>query len=429
MNRRDVGLRVLLWLLIALLVAPPGLMAQSPPPAQPPPAGTPAPPTFTPEELEQIVAPIALYPDPLLAQVLMASTYPLEVVQAARWVKANPKVTGDKLEAAMQQQPWDPSVKSLTAVPQTLQMMSDKLDWTQKLGDAFLAQEKSVMEAVQKLRAKAQAAGNLKSTSEQKIVVEQAAPPQTIIKIEPANPQVVYVPTYNPTVVYGTWPYPAYPPYSYYPPGYVAGASLISFGVGMAVGAAIWGNCNWNGGNVNVNVNRYNSFNKTNIQNNNWQHNAANRKGVPYRDQATAQKFGQGSRPGADSREAFRGRTEGGRQQPGQGGFDRGSAGAPGNRQGLGGGSQGGVSTREAGGRGGGVGGQQGGAGGSGGAGAFQGVGQGGEARNSSNRGQASRQSMGQSRPTTSAPRGGGASAGRGGGGGGRGGGGGGRRR
>lgn len=416
--RRGLGRQVLLWLVVLLVAAPPGLMAQGPPPAQPPPAGTPAPPTFTPEELEQVVAPIALYPDSLLAQVLMASTYPLEVVQAARWVKANPKVTGDKLEAAMQQQPWDPSVKSLTAVPQALQMMNDKLDWTQKLGDAFLAQEKDVMATVQKLRAKAQAAGNLKSTPEQKVVVEQAAPQPTIIKIEPASPQVVYVPTYNPTVVYGVWPYPAYPPYYYYPPGYVAGASLISFGVGMAVGAAIWGNCNWNGGNVNVNVNQYNSFNKTNIQNTNWQHNAANRKGVPYRDQATAQKFGQGSRPGADSREAYRGRGEAGRQQPGQGGFDRGSAGGPGNRQGLGGGSQGGVGTKDAVGRGGGLGGKQGGSGGGQGAGAFQGVGQGGEVRNSSNRGQASRQSMGQSRPTSSAPRGGGAGAGRGGGGG-----------
>ncbi len=432
--------RVLLWALVLLLAAPPGLLAQGPPPAPPPPAGAPTPPTFSTEELEQLVAPIALYPDPLIAQVLMASTYPLEIVQAARWEKANPNVTGDKLEAAMQQQPWDPSVKSLTAVPQVLEMMNDKLDWTQKLGDAFLAQEKEVMDSVQRLRAKAYDAGNLKTTSQQTVVVEpapatqtvvvQQAPPQ-IIQIQSTNPQVVYVPTYNPTVVYGAWPYPAYPPYYYYPPGYVAGASLISFGVGMAVGAAIWGNCNWHGGSVNVNVNRYNSFNRTNISNTNWQHNAANRKGVPYRDQATARQYGQGTRPGADSREAFRGRTEAGRQQFGQGGGTRqGAQGRPGG-QGLGG-NQVGASTREAGSRGGGLGGQPGGAGGARGASAYQGIGQGGQTRDYSNRGQASRQSMGQSRPTTtSAPRGGGGgAAGRGGGGGGgRGGGGGGRRR
>ncbi len=404
-------------------------MAQGPPPAQPPSAETAAPPPFTPEALEQIIAPIALYPDPLLAQVLMASTYPLEVVQAARWKKANPNVTGDKLEAAMQQQPWDPSVKSLTSVPQALEMMNEKLDWTQKLGDAFLAQQKDVMDAVQRLRAKAYAAGNLKTTAEQKIVVEAAPAPQTvviqqappqIIQIQSPSPQVVYVPTYNPTVVYGPWPYPAYPPYYWYPPGYVAAASAISFGVGVAVGAALWGNCNWNGGNVNINVNQYNNYNRTNIQNTNWQHNAANRKGVPYRDQATARQYGQGTRPGADSREAFRGRAEQGRQQPAQGGSGRGPGGGPGNRQGLGGGAQGGVGTRDATSRGGGLGGQQGGAGGGRGASTFQGIGQGSQTRDFSNRGQASRQSMGQSRPTSAAAKGGGASAGRGGGGGGR---------
>jgi Protein of unknown function (DUF3300) len=454
----QAGRAGLLWSLVLLLAAPPDLMAQGTPPAQPPPAEAPAGPTFPPEELDQIVAPIALYPDDLLAQVLMASTYPLDVVQAARWVKANPNVKGDQLEAAMQQQSWDPSVKSLTTVPQVLDMMNEKLDWTQKLGDAFLAQEKDVMTAVQRLRGKAYAAGNLKTTPEQKVVVEQApaqttvvqqAPPQ-IIEIQSPNPQVVYVPTYNPTVVYGAWPYPAYPPYSYYPPGYVAGASLLSFGVGMAVGAAIWGNCNWGGGNVNMNVNRYNSFNRSNVQNNNWQHNAANRKGVPYRDQGTAQKFGQGTRSGADSREGFRGRAEGGRQQPGQGGFDRGSAGGPGGReglqgrpgggtgdrpgagarpdtggpggrQGLGGGGQPSVGTRDVSSRGGGLGGDRG-------ASAYQGVGQGSQTRDFSNRGQSSRQSMGQSGGASAAPRGGGGFGG-GGGGGGRGGGGGGRRR
>ncbi len=159
-----------------------------------------------------MLAPIALYPDSLLAQIFMASTYPLEVVQADRWAKQNKNLTGDALTAALEKQPWDPSVKSLINFPQVLAMMSEKLDWTQKLGDAFLAQEKDVMASVQTLRKKAYDAGNLKTTKEQKVVVEQ----ETIV-IESASPQVVYVPTYNPTVVYGTWAYPAYPPAYYYP--------------------------------------------------------------------------------------------------------------------------------------------------------------------------------------------------------------------
>jgi uncharacterized membrane protein YgcG len=274
-----------------------------------------APPPLKPEEIEQLVAPIALYPDSLLAQVLMASTYPLEVVEAARWVKANPKVTGDALEQAMQKQSWDASVKSLTAFPQVIKMMDEKLDWTQKLGDAFLAQQKDVMDTVQRLRAKAQAEGNLETNKEQKVVVEQAPASQTtIIQIEPADPQVVYVPTYNPTVVYGAWPYPAYPPYSYYPPGYVAATSLISFGVGMAVGSALWGDCNWGGGDVDINVNNYNNFNKTNIQNNKWEHNASHRKGVEYRDQASRDRYKGSSAKASQSRDAFRGRAEQGRQ-------------------------------------------------------------------------------------------------------------------
>src|SRR5215470_7391602 len=177
--------------------------------------------------------------------------------------------------------------------------MSEKLDWTQKLGDAFLSQQKDVLDAVQRLRTKAETAGNLKTTSEQKVIVEEK-----IIKIESASPQVVYVPSYNPTVVYGAWPYPAYPPYPWYPPGYVWG-SMFAFGAGVALGAAwgyAWGSCNWRGGDVNVNVNQNANFNR-NINRNDfsnkigqggqgrWQHNPEHRKGVSYRDNATAQKF------------------------------------------------------------------------------------------------------------------------------------------
>ena len=286
-------------------------------------------PTFGPEQLEQIVAPVALYPDSLLAQVFMASTYPLEVVEAARFVKENPKVEGQALEDALKDKTWDDSVKALAPFPQVLGMMNEKLDWTQKLGDAFLADQKGVMDAVQRLRAKANAEGNLKSNEQQKIVIEQAptqvvveqAPPQ-IIRIEPASPQVVYVPTYNPTVVYGAWPYPAYPPYYYYPPGYVAGTAMLSFGMGMMVGAAWnnWGNCNWGHGDIDIDVNHnYNSNRNVNRnternRTSQWKHDPSHRKGVDYRDKATQDRFGRGQGANASSREAFRGRAEQGQK-------------------------------------------------------------------------------------------------------------------
>ena len=308
-----------------LLVAPQGVMAKSEGGDK----------SFKQEELEQLVAPIALYPDSLVAQILMASTYPLEVVQAGKWAKKNKDLKGDALTKALEKENWDPSVKSLVNFPQVLDMMNDKLDWTQKLGDAFLAQQKEVMDTVQKLRAKAEAEGNLKTTKEQKVVVEKET--QTIV-IKSASPEVVYVPTYNPTVVYGTWPYPAYPPYYYYPPGYAAGAALFSFGVGVAVGAAwgyAWGNCNWRGGDVDVNINRNTNFNnnidRSKYQNKistreggkgEWKHNPEHRKGVSYRDQATAQKFDRGASRDAKSRESFRGRAEAGRQDIARGGAD-----------------------------------------------------------------------------------------------------------
>jgi hypothetical protein len=154
-----------------------------------------------PEEIEQLVAPIALYPDSLVSQILMASTYPLEVVQANRWLRANKTLKGDALTKALEAQNWDPSIKSLVNFPQVLAMMSEKLDLTQRLGDAFLAQQKDVMDAIQRLRARAQAQGNLQTTKEQTVIVEQPEAQTTVIKIEPADPQVVYVPSYNPTVV------------------------------------------------------------------------------------------------------------------------------------------------------------------------------------------------------------------------------------
>jgi hypothetical protein len=323
MNMKRTLIKSLALFLTFLLVAPQGVMAKSEGGDK----------SFKQEELEQLVAPIALYPDSLVAQILMASTYPFEVVQAGKWAKKNKDLKGDALTKALEKENWDPSVKSLVNFPQVLDMMNDKLDWTQKLGDAFLAQQKEVMDTVQKLRAKAEAEGNLKTTKEQKVVVEKET--QTIV-IESASPEVVYVPTYNPTVVYGTWPYPAYPPYYYYPPGYAAGAALFSFGVGVAVGAAwgyAWGNCNWRGGDVNVNINRNTNFNnnidRSKYQNTTgkggkgeWKHNPEHRKGVSYRDQATAQKFDRGASRDAKSRESFRGRAEAGRQDIARGGAD-----------------------------------------------------------------------------------------------------------
>jgi hypothetical protein len=301
-------------------------------------------PPFKKEELEAIVAPIALYPDALLAQIFMASTYPLEIVEAARWSKANPNVKGDAVAGAVQSQPWDPSVKSLCAFPSVLENMNNKIDWTQKLGDAFLAQQKEVMQAVQILRGKAKETGNLKSTKEVTVKEEPApagsAAPQTII-IESPDPEVVYVPQYNPTVVYGAWSYPYYPPYAYYPPAYYGGAMFWSFTAGVIVGGALWGNCNWGGNDVDIDINRQNNFNRNEIntgdrnRNSNnrgnnsgnrtgnnsgnrqsWNHNSEHRKGVGYKDSATQQKFNRGgNQQASQAREQYRGRAEQGRQQ------------------------------------------------------------------------------------------------------------------
>ncbi len=433
MKIREGGKHVLVAVLVVLLATPPGGWAQGPPAAPQPPGGAQAAAKYKPEELEQIVAPIALYPDPLLAQVFMASTYPLEVVQAARFAKQNANLKGDQLNAALKPQTWDDSVKSLVSFPPVLTMMNEKLDWTQKLGDAFLANQKSVMDAVQRLRAKAMTAGNLQTTKEQRVVVDvqpaPGAPPSQpatqVIMIEPANPQVVYVPTSNPAVVYGAWPYPAYPPPPpYYPPGYAAGAAAVSFTAGMVTGAALYGQTNWNTGTATVNVSNYQSYSNT-VNNTatanqrtqqvqsaaaqggtqaSWQHNPANRQGVPYRDQATAQQYGKGGAQQGQvaSREAFRGRAEQGGQQFGQGGQGErqgaGERGGPGGQQGPG--DRGGQGARgsEGGPRGGQSGGFSpggregfgGGHGSGGGAGGFQGMDQGRQAQQHSQRGQES---------------------------------------
>jgi hypothetical protein len=327
------------WLIIAALIAlalrvtPVNAQGTTPQATEPPP--------LTSGQLEQLVAPIALYPDDLLSQVLMASTYPLEVVQAARWASQNPGVTGKALEDAMAKQSWDSSVKGLVAVPQTLQMMSDKLDWTQQLGDAFLDDQGAVLDAVQRLRKRAEGAGNLKTSPQMKVSnVSQPGPsgqPVERIVVERANPETVYVPVYDPGVAFGTWPYPDYPPYYWQPPGWIPGTfayGALAFGASVAVGAAIWGGANWWNRSVNVNVNRYNQFNRTNVANGNWNHNVNHRGNVPYRNNATAQKFGgqsAGNRAGNRQGQGAGNRQGLGGQGAGAG--NRGGAGA-GNRQG-----------------------------------------------------------------------------------------------
>jgi Protein of unknown function (DUF3300)/Chaperone of endosialidase len=246
-----------LLLLAAVLVAPLGAKAQN---ANPQPAAASSEhPKLTAEALDALVAPIALYPDQLLSQVLMASTYPLEVVQAERFIEANKNLKGDALEAAAAKESWDDSVKSLTATPSVLAMMSSKIDWMDKLGDAVIAQEPDVMDAIQRLRAKAQANNKLATTKEQTVTVRQVNNRQ-IIAIEPTDPGTVYVPYYNPAVVYGGWPYPAYPPYYFPPPGYIAAgiiATGLAFGAGYALGrwasGGYWGgSMNWNNNNINI---------------------------------------------------------------------------------------------------------------------------------------------------------------------------------
>jgi hypothetical protein len=269
-----------------------------------------------PEELDQLVAPIALYPDNLLSEVLMAATYPLEVVQADRWATENKNLKGDALSSAVQKLTWDGSVKALLATPSVLTMMSTKLDWTQKLGDTVLAQQPDVMDAIQRLRAKAQANNKLTSTKEQKVEVRQEQNKQVIV-IEPAVPETVYVPYYDPGVVYGAWPYPAYPPYYFPAPGYVAGgiiATGIAFGAGYAVGRWASGGNYWGGGvnwgGNNIYVNRPVNINNINNGGNNWQHNPEHRHGVKYTNQNVQQKFSNNNlKAGAQDRLDYRGRS------------------------------------------------------------------------------------------------------------------------
>jgi len=325
-----------------------------------------------PDQLDSLVAPIALYPDPLLAQTLAASTYPLEVIQLQQWLLKNSGLKDKVLADAVAKEPWDPSIQAMAGLPEVVKRLADDIQWTTDLGNAFLAQQSDVMDAVQRMRQKAQNNGNLKSGEQQKVetkVVES----KSVIVIEQADPQVVYVPSYDPVVVWGPPVYP-YPPI-YYPTGYYAAGLAISFGVGMMMGAfwsGGWGwGCGWSNNNININNN--NNFNRnSNIGGGNrpsqlpnrggdrggigtgdrgnfggggrgdasWKHNPQHRGGAPYRDRATADRFG-----GTARGDSLANRQAGARQQLGrQGGnlaSNRAGAGV-GNRVGggLGGGNR-----------------------------------------------------------------------------------------
>jgi hypothetical protein len=293
------------------------------------------------EQLDSLVAPIALYPDPLLAQTLAASTYPLELIQLQQWLAKNPGLKDKALADAVEKQPWDPSIQAMAVLPDVVKRLADDIQWTTDLGNAFLAQQSGVMEAVQRMRKKAQETGNLKSTGQQSVetkVIEN----KSVIVVEPANPQVIYVPSYDPYAVYGPPIYP-YPPIYYPPAGYYAAGMAISFGVGLAIGAA-WGGggwgwgCGWGGNNININNNNnfirnsnVNGGNRNNIGNgnrpsnqpargngnlggnSNWSHNPQHRGGAPYRDRATADRFG-----GATRGESVANRQATARQQVGR---------------------------------------------------------------------------------------------------------------
>jgi hypothetical protein len=282
----------LAWIFTIMLTIPHGIQAQD--------SGAPEQPErFKKEELTQMLAPIALYADSLVAQILMASTYPLEVVEAERWLHQHKELKGEALNNALQQKSWDQSVKSLCLFPDILFAMSENLDQTTKLGDAFLIQEDEVMDVIQELRGKARDQGNLTTNAEQQVIVESNS-----ISIEPSDPQVIYVPAYDPLYVYGPWWYPAYPPYHwYYPPGYVFTGGYISYGFPIFIGLGFysWGWFDWPSHYLYVDVHETNRFHRHHDERDSgrhfWHHDPDHRRGVAYRDRRTSERFGARPRP------------------------------------------------------------------------------------------------------------------------------------
>ncbi|MGC2527300.1 MAG: DUF3300 domain-containing protein [Candidatus Acidiferrum sp.] len=307
-------------------------------------------PTIPGGQLDSLVAPIALYPDPLLTQVLVASTYPLEIIQLQQWLQRNSNLKGDDLTNAVEKQDWDPSIQSMAIFPDLVKRLADDIKWTTDLGNAFLAQQEDVMDAVQRMRKKAMDAGNLKS-SEQQTVQTKMVETKTVVVIQPASPQVVYVPVYSPVVVYGPPVYP-YPPIYYPPPSYYPAGVFIAFGAGVAYGSYYrggWGyGCAWGYSRTTININvnnRYVShYNSTNINTNRprptpygngntWQHNTQHRGGTPYPNQQVAKQYGGTARGDSMSTRQTNARQQQGavnRQQPSASTGSVGSANRPG---------------------------------------------------------------------------------------------------
>ena len=280
-----------------------------------------------PEQLDAMVAPIALYPDDLLAQIMMASTYPLEIVQAERWLAENKDLKGDALKQAVEKLTWDDSVKSLLATPSVVTMMSKKLDWTQRLGDAVLAQEGDVMDAVQRLRGRAQSADKLKTTKEQNVTVRQQDG-KPVVAISSANPETVYVPYYDPAVVYGAWPYPEYPAEYYYPDDYWLPGGVIAAGIAFGAGYAAWRW--WDHWRPHVDWHRRDIDINRNGRVEHWRHNPQHRHGVAYNNPKVRQQFAgatgrpgdrakAGQRPAGGAKAGDRAKQAGGAKRPGQG--------------------------------------------------------------------------------------------------------------
>jgi hypothetical protein len=303
-NRPSRSVRAAVAIVCAMAIAPGNAMASAVFPAR---AFAQAPAqeaatTIPANQLDSLVAPIALYPDPLLAQILAASTYPLELLQLQQWLEKNPGLKDKALLDAVGKQPWDPSIQAMAPLPDVVKRLANDIQWTTDLGNAFLAQQGDVMEAVQRMRKRAQDKGNLKSTPQQTVetqVIEQ----EQVIVIEQSDPEVVYIPSYNPYTVWGDPFYP-YPPIYYPPPGYYAAGAAISFGVGVAIGAA-WGNGGWGWGprwgNNDITINNNNIVNRNaNVRagnrnvsgRTNWQHRPEHRGGTPYRDRSTANRYG-----------------------------------------------------------------------------------------------------------------------------------------
>ncbi len=322
--------------------------------------------TIPDDQLDSLVAPIALYPDPLLSQVLVASTYPLELIQLQQWLEKNKGLKDKALVDAVSKQPWDPSIQGLAALPDVVKRLADDIQWTTDLGNAFLAQQSDVMDAVQRMRQEGGGEGQPQDDASSKRWKPRVVESKQVIVIEQASPQVVYVPSYDPVVVYGAPAYP-YPPIYYPPAGYYAAGMALSFGVGVAMGAA-WGGgwgygCGWGGsGHNDVTINNNNNFNRNNINSGNinrgsgnrgngangkWQHNPQHRGGAPYGNRATANKYGGNARgdslssrqASARQQQASRQGQQGGRQGQQAGRQGQGAGGQAANRPGGAGGA------------------------------------------------------------------------------------------